>query len=93
MKTHDKGQHEPLHDSEPPPMVDRELVLLIMVGTLLCVFTGWCWYVSSTQHFVIPSLLWISAAALLVIAVLTQKQEIFFQQSIDNNLDRKESLI
>ena len=74
----------------------REVKLLLLVGTLLCIITGWwCWYVADTQHLLIPALLWISAAALLVIAVLilTQKQEIFFQQSIDNNLDRKESLI
>ena len=87
----------PLLEIEPQPMVDRELVFLIMVGTVLSVVTGWSWYLADIQHVVLPAVLWISALALLVIVLLAQLQlqlsgkqeihEIFIQQSIDNNLN------
>ena len=85
MTTHEKGDHEALPDSEP--QVDRELVWLLLVGTLLCVVTGWCWYRADTQQVLIPALLWISAVGLLAMGAKQQIQEIFKQQSVDNNLN------
>ena len=85
MTTREKGNYEALADSEP--QVDRELVFLLLVGTVLCVLTGWCWYSADTQLILIPAILWISAVGLLVMGGKQQIQEIFKQQSIDSNLN------
>ena len=93
MTTREKGLYEALPDSQPK--VDQELVCLLLVGTLLCALTGWCWFCAETQQVVIPAFLWISALALLVMGGKQLIQEIFIQQSIDSNLNiiKKETLI
>ena len=61
-------------DSEVQGGHNSELVRLLLVGTVLCILTGWCWYRADTQQVIIPALLWISAVGLLVSVVITRLQ-------------------
>ena len=87
MTTSEKG------DSEVQVGHNREMVFLLLVGTVLCVLTGWCWYSADTQQVLIPALLWISAVLLLVSVVITQlqlrgktqRQEIFIEDQSDDS--------
>ena len=61
-----------LEEVEPEFQVDRELVSLLLLASLLSLLAGWLWFSADSQQVLLFLLVWISALALLLSVVITQ---------------------